>query len=230
MTVVCIHQPDFAPWLGFFDRLKRCDLFIVLDNVQFLRRGWNHRDRIRTADGERWLTVPVLKRGRREQPINQVEIDESTDWRRQHLEILRHAYGRAACFQPHFSAISEIYGRRHGRLIDLNRDLIDSLARRFDAVADTWLASELSVDGRGTGMLVELVRAVGGSTYLTGQGARAYLDESRFAAAGIEIEWQRFEDPAYPQVHGDRFVRGLSGLDRLFNCGAASAGPPKTAA
>ena len=230
MTVVCIHQPDFAPWLGFFDRLKRCDKFIVLDNVQFLRRGWNHRDRIRTADGERWLTVPVLKRGRREQPINRVEIDESTDWRRQHLEILRHAYGRAACFQPHFSAISEIYGRRHGRLIDLNRDLIDTLARRFDAVADTWLASELSVYGRGTGMLVELVRAVGGSTYLTGQGARAYLDESRFAAAGIEIEWQRFADPVYPQVHGDRFVRGLSGLDCLFNCGAASAGLIETAA
>ena len=230
MTVVYIHQPDFAPWLGFFDRLKRCDVFIVLDNVQFLRRGWHHRDRIRTAGGERWLTVPVLKRGRQEQPINRVEIDESTDWRRQHLEILRHAYARAPCFQPHFSAISEIYGRRHGRLIDLNSDLIDYLARQLDAVADTCLASELSVEGRGIGMLVELVRAVGGSTYLTGQGARAYLDESRFAAAGIEVEWQRFADPAYPQVHGDRFVRGLSGLDRLFNCGAAGAGLPKTAA
>ena len=226
MTVVCIHQPDFAPWLGFFERLQRCQMFIVLDNVQFLRRGWHHRDRIRTADGERWLTVPVLKRGRREQPINQVEIDESTDWRRQHLEVMRHAYRRAACFQPHFSAISEIYGRRHARLIELNRDLIDYLARQLDAVADTCLASELSVDGGGTGMLVELVRAVGGSSYLTGQGARAYLDESRFAAAGIEVEWQRFADPVYAQLHGDRFVGGLSSLDYLFNCVEAGTDLP----
>jgi len=222
VTVVCIHQPDFAPWLGFFDRLRRCDIFIVLDNVQFLRRGWHHRDRIRTAEGERWLTVPVHKRGRQGQPINRVEIDELTDWRRQHLETLRHAYARAPCFEPHFSAVSEIYGRRHRRLIDFNRDLIDYLAPGFDAVADTRLASELSVAGRGSGMLVALVRAVGGSTYLTGQGAREYLDESRFAAAGIEVEWQRFAHPVYPQVHGDRFVHGLSGLDCLFNCGGTA--------
>ena len=84
MKTVCIHQPDFLPWLGFFDRLTQSDVFVVLDNVQFLRRGWHHRDKIKASNGEMWLTVPVKKSGRYEQLINQTEIENSTHWQDQH--------------------------------------------------------------------------------------------------------------------------------------------------
>lgn len=220
MTVVCIHQPDFAPWLGFFHRLCHCDVFIVLDDVQFLRRGWHHRDQIKTASGTRWLTVPVKKKGRYGQEIRDVEIDDSIDWRRRHYGLLKTNYARAPHFELEFEALRDVYGRRHRRLIDFNLDLIRHFCARLDLPARFSTASEIGRDGSSTARLVSLTRAVGGSVYLTGTGARAYLEESLFEASGIGVRWQDFAHPIYPQSHGS-FVPRLSVIDCLFNCGAA---------
>jgi hypothetical protein len=208
MTVVCIHQPDFAPWLGFFDRLRTADIFIALDDAQFLRRGWHHRDRIKTAQGVTWLT------------IREAEIDETDDWRGRHLETLRHAYAKAAFFTAEFPAIEAIYNRQHRLLIDLNLDLIAHIGARLCVPWAPRFASELDRPGRSTARLVDLVKTVGGTCYLTGTGARGYLDEKLFADAGISVIWQQFDTPVYPQLHGS-FVPKLSALDYLLNCGGA---------
>lgn len=222
MTVVCIHQPDFAPWLGFFDRLMACDLFVVLDNVQFVRRGWHHRDRIKTAQGAQWLTVPVRKKGRFDQSIAETEIDDGQEWRSRHLRTLESAYGRAPGFARWFPPVRAVYEAGHVRLMDLNMALIGVMTDAFAIEAKTVTASSLVASGTSNELLINILKAVGGDVYLSGTGARAYLDEGLFAAQGIRVVWQSFAHPVYPQPHGP-FIPELSGLDCIFNCGADAA-------
>ena len=109
IMIITIHQPDFIPWLGFFHRWAVSDLYIVLDDVQFLRRGWHHRDRIKTASGECWLTIPVRKKGRYLQQIRQVELDNDQIWRQKHLRTIEVAYKKAPNFDHCYVALKEIY-------------------------------------------------------------------------------------------------------------------------
>jgi len=220
MTVVCIHQPDFVPWLGFFHRLCAADIYIVLDNVQFLRRGWHHRDKIKEAGQERWLTVPVIKSGRFDQLINEVEIDETRNWRHKHLRTLESAYGGTGAFAEIFPELRALYGQEHRRLVDLNLDFLRFLMTVLEIRIETRLASTLPVAGHRNELLIELVKSVGGTAYLTGTGARSYLDEALFHQAGLTVHWQDFPHPVYPQTAGP-FVSHLSTLDALLNLGPA---------
>ncbi|HKI81196.1 MAG TPA: WbqC family protein, partial [Pseudodesulfovibrio sp.] len=166
--VVTIHQPDFIPWLGFFDRWSRSDVYVVLDTVQFIRRGWHHRDRIKTPNGPRWLTVPVAKKGRFEQRIADTLIDESSNWRAKHLSTLRAAYVRTSGFAGLFPEVEAIYGMNHRRLMDHNREFLELIAGRLGITAPIVLASDLGVAGSRSELLAGLVEAVGGDVYLTG--------------------------------------------------------------
>ncbi|MDY7000166.1 MAG: WbqC family protein [Thermodesulfobacteriota bacterium] len=214
--IVTIHQPDFLPWLGFFDRWKRSDFFIVLDDVQFLRRGWHHRDRIKTASGVQWLTVPVRKKGKYAQTIREVLIDNNRDWRKKHLRTIESAYRSAPNFERVFLALERVYAGENKRLIDLNMELLRFCARRMGIAVPTAFSSQWTVSGTGTRRLVELVAARGGDVYLTGLGSRDYLERGPFSDAGIKVAWQEFDHPVYPQLHG-AFEKGLSVLDYLMN-------------
>lgn len=212
--IVTIHQPDFMPWLGFFDRWRISDLFIVLDDVQFLRRGWHHRDKIKTTTGPSWLTVPVQQKGRYGEPICEVLLDGNT-WKRKHLSAIRAAYGRAPHFAAIFPKLESIYSTPHERLMDLNMDLLRLFATLLGIRTPVVLASANCVQHRGTARLVELCLLHGATTYLTGTGSRAYLEESQFADHNVHVAWQQFEHPVYPQLHGG-FVPRLSALDWLM--------------
>jgi hypothetical protein len=213
--VVTIHQPDFLPWLGFFDRWAKSDLYIILDDVQFLRRGWHHRDKIKTPQGVIWLTVPTRKKGRFDQQIKTVEIAQSGDWRRKHLETIRMAYKKAPNFSRIFPQLEEIYQRAAIRLIDFNLDLLQLAASELEINTPIMNASELYTDSSSTQRLVQLLERVSGTVYLTGLGSRAYLDENLFVQANIDIWWQDFQHPTYPQLHGN-FQPNLSVLDYLM--------------
>lgn len=218
MKRVCIHQPDFAPYLGFFHRLLLVDLFIVLDDVQFLRRGWHHRDKIKTPQGERWLTLSI-KKGDFYQKINQVILSENRDvWVTRHLNLLMENYRRAPYFDEYFPRIRSIYQTGFSKLVDLNLAFLQFFFEIFDTHVVTVLSSTLNVPGKSNQKLINLVKAVGGTHYLSGIGARAYLDEQMFADEGITVEWQQFQHPVYPQLHGE-FIPNLSCIDLLFNCG-----------
>lgn len=211
---VTVHQPDFMPWLGFFARWRDSDLYVVLDDVQFLRRGWHHRDRIKTAAGPAWLTVPVRKKGRFEQLIRDVEVEDGP-WRRKHLAAIAAAYARAPRFAEVFPLLEEVYGRNHARLMDLNLDLLRLFARLLGIATPLAPASAHGLTETGTARLVRLCELHGADAYLTGTGSRDYLDESLFAARGIRVEWREYAHAPYPQLHGD-FVPGLSALDCLM--------------
>lgn len=221
MTSVCIHQPDFVPWLGFFDRLFHVDVFIVLDHVQFIRRGWQHRDRIKVGGEARWLTLPVLKSGRYDQRIDEVELDESQNWRQKHLRSLESAYARAPHAAEAMPAVRAVYERPHRLMVDFNMDFLNLFMEMLKIDVRVYRSSAMACAGSSNELLIGLVKSVGGTSYMTGMGARDYLDEAKFSAAGVEVAWRRFSSPEYPQIGGGPFLPGLSALDALFNLGSA---------
>ncbi|WP_147819472.1 WbqC family protein [Salidesulfovibrio onnuriiensis] len=214
--IVTIHQPDFAPWLGFFHRWAKSDLYIILDDVQFLRRGWHHRDMIKTANGPSWLTVPVIKRGKYEQRINETLIDNSSNWRKKHLGTIATAYNKAPGFKTLFPQLETIYGQNHDLLMDFNMDLLKLFAQIMGIETPMKLASETPTPQTSTMRLVELTKHHGGSVYLTGTGSRDYLDQTLFEKAGITVVWQAYSPVSYPQLH-DGFASKLSIIDYLMN-------------
>ena len=221
MLTVCIHQPDFAPYLGFFHRLLLADHFILLDDAQFIKGGWQNRDRIKGKKGPVWLTLSINKKF--PQQINEVFLSENPQWVEDNLNLLHDCYSRSRCFEEIYPRIEAIYRGGHHRMLDLNLAMLKLAVEYFEIVIPMTYASQYAVASRSSARLVALVRSVGGGTYLTGTGSKDYLDESLFEEADIKVQWQQFQHPVYPQLHGG-FEPMLSCLDVLFNCGRDAAG------
>ena len=221
MSTICIHQPDFVPYLGFFHRLLLSEHFILLDDVQFIRRGWQHRDRIKGRNGSVWLTLS-LRKGDYHQRINEVELSGDSKWIDDNLNLLRECYGKAACYSEVFPRVEAIYQAGHRLMIDFNCALLDVAMDYFDISIPISRASDYAIKATSSARLLALVQVEKGDTYLTGTGSRDYLDEDIFRAAGIQVRWQSFKHPVYPQLY-DGFEPMLSCLDVLFNCGRDAA-------
>jgi hypothetical protein len=224
-VVVTIHQPEHLPWLGFFDKVRQADVFVVLDHVQYRRRYFQNRNRVRGSDGPVWLTVPVKVKGRYEQPINEVEIDNegSPRWARQCWNSLVHCYTRAPYFEAHAAFFAGLYARPWARLAELNeaiiRYVLEALCIRMTIVR----SSDLGATGRKGDLMLDICRRLGAAAYLSGISGRDYLDPATFREAGIELRFQEFHHPVYRQLH-EPFVPCLSVVDLLFTHGPA-AGP-----
>jgi hypothetical protein len=231
-VTIVVLQPGYLPWLGFFDQLRRADVFVYYDDVQYDKHGWRNRNRIKTQTGPLWLTVPVRHGGLGLPVIREVEIDTRTDWARKHVASIRQAYARAPFLGDYLPALEELLHRRWQRLVDLDVAVVDLMASWFGLTRRIERSSALNIGGDKTERLVNICRHFGGSTYLSGAVAQDYLDEAWFERNGIAVEWQRFEHPVYPQLHGP-FIAYLSALDVVLNCGAdaaailaAAAAPP----
>lgn len=219
---VVIHQPDFAPYLGFFHRFLHADLYIVLDHVQFVTntgRSWTHRDKIRTATGEKWLTLGV-KKPRLGTPIDQVELLPDASWIAGNLALLRENYRKAAGWGEVMPVVEELYQDMPRTLRAFNMRWIERLADILDVRIPFVFSSTLQPQGQKNELLIGLLKKVEATHYLSGLGARAYMDTQSFTQAGIEVVWQQFEHPVYPQQY-EPFIPYLSVLDVLFNCGVS---------
>ena len=225
---VAIHQPHFAPWLGYLDRMARSDLFVILDHVQFERRGYQNRTQIRVNDEGRWLTVPVVQ-GSQQDKITEKVVDnpppETTRWWGPNaFQTLRFAYGKAPYFAKYSPRVKEILETRYEKLVDINQHMLDYLRECFEIDTKLVRSSDLTVEGQRSGLLLSICQAVGASTFLGGMGgSRRYLEQDAFTAAGVGVEWQQFEHPRYVQCGSTTFIPGLSALDVLFNCGPDAA-------
>ena len=219
-VIVSAHQPNFAPWLGFFDKALHSDVLVLLDNVQFIKRGLQNRSRIKgTGGAAQWLTVPVISKGRYDQATKDVEIDESTDWRTVHLRTLRSVLAKAPYRDELLGVVEPIYARDDLHLLtDLNVAIIRAVADRLGIATRLVLASELPTEGSSTRLMVNLTKAVGGDVYLSGPTGRKYLEPELFDEAGLELRYHSFDVFEYPQLHG-AFEPGLSCLDYVANCG-----------
>ena len=218
--IVVIHQPDFMPYLGFFHRLLHADLFIILDDVQFVgnsSRSWTNRDKIKTQNGDRWLTVSINKAPLNTN-INEITINYNVDWQNKNLEILRQNYRKADFFNEIFPSIEALYDKKYEKLLHFNMDSIEMLNNFFGIEIDIVFSSELKTTKTKSERLVELLKQVDATHYLSGVGAKDYHVDEPFKNAGIEVIWQKFQHPIYKQLHGD-FIPYLSSIDLLFNCG-----------
>lgn len=220
-NTVCIHQPDFLPYLGFFDRLLDSNHFIILDDVQFIRRGWHHRDIIKTPNGNRWLTLSI-KKGDFLQKISDVQLSQDKKWIDDNLALIRENYKKSRYFDLIYPQVESIYLKNHQKLIDFNLDFLDLALSLMCIKIDTSFSSSYNLKSTGSLRLCDLVSAVKGDQYLAGVGARHYLDEGIFQRSNIDVKWQQFIHPEYTQLHGT-FEPMISCLDLFFCCGNDSA-------
>ncbi|WGR73870.1 MULTISPECIES: WbqC family protein [unclassified Bradyrhizobium] len=216
---ISIIQSCYIPWKGFFDLIGQCDEYVIFDRMQFVKRHWHNRNRIKTANGLEWLTIPVVTKGRFDQAIDEVAIEKP--WAEKHWRALELAYRRAPFFDLLAPVVRVWYERadKETRLTDVNelftREIAGLLGLKTRIVRDTTYPA----DGTKTVRLLAIARAAGADRYLSGPSARAYLDEALLAADGITTEWMSYDGyPEYPQLHGG-FEHGVSVLDLLFDTG-----------
>ena len=216
-----VLQPGYLPWLGFFDQMRRADVFVYYDDVQFDKQGWRNRNRIKSPAGPHWLTVPVHREGMG-QRILDVEIDNRMPWARKHLGTLRQFYARAPFSRRYLPELEALLQRRWERIVDLDIAVVEMMCEWLGLQRPTARSSGLDIEGERSHRLLKLCQHFGASRYLSGDAAKDYLDVGLFARHGIEVEWQQYRHPIYPQQHGE-FVPYLSALDLLLNCGDESA-------
>jgi len=222
--IVTIHQPEHLPWLGFFDKMRQADVFVLLDTTQFAKDDFQNRNRIKSAKGPAWLTVPVFKKGRSEQSILDAEICNDRNWRNRCWSLIYQNYRDAPYFADYRQFFEELYAQKWSKLVELNTAIIRYLTEQLGLKTKLVMASELDVYERGsTRVNLTICRVLGADVYFSGKFGRQYLDETQFAEHGIKVRYQDFYHPVYPQLWGD-FLSHMSVVDLLFNCGKASLG------
>jgi WbqC-like protein family len=220
VTVLAMHQPNYLPWIGFFDKLRRCDVFVLLDEVQYPRGGSvANRNRIRTGNGTLMLTVPVSKPPGSEGKALYREVRfADLAWRQKHLRSIQQAHARAPHFDRLFAELRELI-EGIDSFCDLNVALIRWMAESLGIATRIALMSELGSDfGPQNQLIIKLATATGCTEYLSGAGGAAYNDAELLAEAGVTLRYQDFQAPRYPQL-GEGFLPDLSALDMLLNCG-----------
>lgn len=222
MTLVAIHQPNFLPWLGYFDKIRRADVFIVLDDAQFQKTGatWSNRVQLLIAGAPAWITMPIVRAYHGTRTISEMEIDDRSPWRDKLLRTIDLNYRRTPHFGTVYPWLASLVKLQTKSLVEYN---LHAIRETLDAIGLTSktlvLSSGLSVQTRATDRLIELVRAVGGDAYLAGGGAQGYQEDRLFGEAGLELVNQAFQHPVYRQHNSPTFVPGLSIVDGLMNCG-----------
>lgn len=218
-----ILQPGYLPWIGFFEQIYKSDIFVLYDDVQYDKHGWRNRNRIKTANGIQWLTVPVITKGLNKPRINEVRIDNARDWGKKHLLSIKQNYQKAPYFEKYYEFIEKAYKIRWEYLLDLNMVFIGWIISRLGLERKIIKISEFPVDGDRIGRLIEICKRMDIDTFYEGAAGRNYIDADieRFQKQGITVEYQDYRHPAYKQLYGE-FVPYLSTIDLLFNEGSNS--------
>lgn len=218
--IVAVHQPQYLPWLGYFDKIDRADVFVLLDTVQFKKNEWQNRNMIKTAAGRQWLTVPVTYKF--PQRINEVLLNNQERWQHKQRQAIISNYKKAPCWDNLAPFIEEILNPSWEYLATLNVFTVRRLAELLGIATPLYVASELATfpddpDKR----LIAITKHFGAGTYLAGSGGREYMDLDQYERSGIEVLFQEYAHPVYEQLFG-AFEPFLSVLDLLFNHGQKS--------
>ena len=221
--IIAALQPGYMPWLGFFDLMKRCDLFVVEDNLQYTKQDWRNRNRIRTATGFAYITVPV-KRHATEARIDEIEIDNTQPWRRRHWNLLRQHYIHAPHWKTYAPALEQTFKRQWTSLLELDLSCMRFLAHEFNITTPTKLLSDIPVTfgPDKTRSLVDLLEALDANTFIEGSTGRTFIDTTQFQAAGLRVKFQDYQCKPYLQQH-QPFLSHLSAIDLLLNEGPSAA-------
>lgn len=220
--IVSINQPAYLPWLGYFDRVAASDVRVVLDHVQFEKNSFTNRNKVRTAAGWCWLTVPVSTSGKFGCAIEKLEIAPGRDWRSKHWESLRMNYTRAEHFADHAKFFDGLFRREWRLLKPLMDEITAYLLAAFEIRTPLVFSSDLKPVGTKSDLVLNICRELKATRYLSGPLGKDYLDEAAFERAGIAVEYHRYNHPTYPQAFPG-FEPNMAAVDLLFNCGTASS-------
>jgi len=221
MKVVAIHQPEYLPWLGFFKKMMNVELFVFLDDVQFRKKGWQNRNRIRINDGTALLSIPVHTHSYPK--INEVTIDNEKNWSIRHKKSILYNYARAPYFGEIKDFIESIFEKKFQYLVDLNTEIIKFIMNELEIKSKIVFSSELEISKKGSDRVLDICKAVGADHYITGTfWAESNLRVEEFKKSNIDIEFQKFQHPIYKQIHGE-FIPEMSIIDLLFNEGRKEA-------
>ncbi|KAA3602784.1 MAG: hypothetical protein DWQ06_06320 [Calditrichaeota bacterium] len=218
--LVSVHQPQFFPWLGYFDKINKADIFVILDNVQYKKNEWQNRNKIKTQNGSQWLTVPVNYKF--PQKMNEVTLDKKSKWQNKHLNGIKTNYSKTPYFADYFEVVEKIYSESSNSIAEFNTFLVKEICGILGIQTPIHIASELgefteSPDER----LIEICQHFGSKKYLAGSGGKGYMNLEKFSNSEIEVIFQSYTHPTYPQLFGD-FLNGVCILDLIFNCGKES--------
>jgi hypothetical protein len=225
--IVAIHQPNFFPWLGYFNKIARADLVLIMDNAQFQKTGgtWSNRVRLLVGGAPAWVTAPVVRSYHGVRSVREMQLNEGAPWRTKLSKTIENNYRQAPFFESVFPRLSELINNPTSQLAEYNTAAVTSLSAALGIdPAKFVLGSTIQAEGSATDLLVSMIKAVGGTAYLCGGGAEGYQEDEKFAAAGLRLIYQDFRHPVYTQRGTKEFVPGLSVIDALMNCGFEQTG------
>ena len=224
--LMTIHQPEYIPWLGFFNKLSYVSTYIALDNVQYRHKYFQNRNKVCTANGPVWLNVPIEKKGSRSSKIKDIKINNLTNWKEKTKKTIFYTYKKSKYFNDYFCYFDSLYSKEWEYLADLNLDIIENMLLFLGLDIKVIRASQINVDGKGESLILDICKKfkpniyISGKSGIAGHGSRY---ENNFIEAGIAVKYQNFKHPAYPQSNNScEFVSNMSIIDLLFNCGKDS--------
>lgn len=216
MTTISIHQPVYLPWLGFIEKVTSSEKFVFLDDVQFEKNGFQNRNKIRTYDGEMWLTVPVKVKS--QTLLKDVKINYSVDWINKHKKSIIQNYKKAEFFDNYWLELEKIYDEKYEYLVELNIEIIKFLFNKLKIKTKTLFSSELDISDKGSNRILEICKNLNADRYISGISGKKYLLIDDFERQKIKLEFQNFQHPTYEQVF-DPFYPNMAMIDLLFNEG-----------
>jgi len=222
--IVAIHQPNFFPWLGYFDKIARCDLFVFLDDVQYTKTGgsWSNRVRLLVARQPRWVGAAIVRNYHGVRAIREMEFRADIPWREKMLKTIDANYAKCIHFEEAMEVLEPLIMNSEPNMAEYNCHAVRRLAEALDISTPMVRSSAIGYgDSVGTARLIDIVRATGGQAYLCGGGASGYQEDALFDQAGIALIYQNFRHPEYLQRGSTGFVKGLSVMDAMFNMGLA---------
>ncbi|MEK3911927.1 WbqC family protein [Paenibacillus sp. FSL H7-0331] len=214
--IITAHQPAYLPWLGYFDKIKRSDVYVYMDNVQYEVRSFINRNKIKTSNGSLWVTIPVKSKGHRDLPLNQIQVSDEVDWRKDHLKTIYLNYKRAPRFEEKYEILERLYSQEYIFLTDLCMEHTKFWFKQLGITTPIYRLADLPIDSKKSDLILDICRYFKADQYISGALGIDYLDEAQFKNAGIIIEYQDYKHPVYPQLWGE-FVSHLTILDFWMN-------------
>lgn len=225
--IIAGHQPNYLPYLGFFDKVNQSDVFFILDDAQFSKGDFHNRNRIKTLQGYKWLTIPTSKQ---RVPINELEVESEipgtkSHWCDYHFRLIEESYKKAPFFKKFSREVKELYEKAkelqesgNSNLSSNNLIFINYFLNKFQIKTPLILSSELGISTKRNERIIDICKNLEGTIYLSGDGAKEYLEEEIFKENNLKVIYQDYHHPTYSQINGD-FMPYMCAFDYLFNCG-----------
>ncbi len=210
------HQPAYLPWLGYFEKIMRSDVYIYMDTVQFEKGSFTTRNKIKTANGPTWLTVPVRIKGHMESRILDLKINDTIKWQKKHFRTIQYAYKNAPYYDEFINKIAPFYEKEYSFFADYCFDYTKFWLSVLNIDTQIVRMKDIEVSGAKSDLVLSMCKAMNADTFISGAMGKEYMDEEKFAANGIKIIYQDYKPQEYPQLWG-RFLPCMGIIDFVMN-------------